>query len=71
MAFDALPDAQEATVASTTGRNEWIQGLTGTTALGRLPMLAEVGECLAFAASDRASSMTGAIANLTAGALVD
>jgi NAD(P)-dependent dehydrogenase (short-subunit alcohol dehydrogenase family) len=57
--------------ASGIGMDEWVQGLTGTTALGRLPLLAEVGEYLAFAASDRASSMTGAIANLTAGALVD
>ena len=41
------------------------------TMLGRLPVLDEVAEYLAFAASDRAASMTGAIANLSAGALVD
>ena len=50
---------------------EWLSGLVGTTLLGRLPVLDEVGEYLAFAASDRARSMTGAIANLSAGALVD
>ncbi|MFJ4164177.1 SDR family NAD(P)-dependent oxidoreductase [Microbacterium sp. NPDC089698] len=50
---------------------DWIDGLAGTTLLGRLPVLDEVAEYLAFAASDRAASMTGAIANLSAGALVD
>jgi len=50
---------------------DWVGGLVGTTLLGRLPVLDEVAEYLAFAASDRAASMTGAIANLSAGALVD
>jgi len=52
-------------------RDEWFSGLAGMTLLGRLPVLDEVAEYLAFAASDRAASMTGAIANLSAGALVD
>jgi 3-oxoacyl-[acyl-carrier protein] reductase len=43
---------------------------TGTL-LGRFPTLAEVAECAVFVASDRASAMTGAIANLTCGSLVD
>lgn len=43
---------------------------TGTL-LGRLPALAEVADFAAFAASDRAGAMTGAIANLTCGPLVD
>ncbi|WP_157425822.1 SDR family NAD(P)-dependent oxidoreductase [Agromyces salentinus] len=51
--------------------DEWFAGLADMTLLGRLPVLDEVAEYLAFAASDRARSMTGAIANLTAGALVD
>jgi len=51
--------------------DDWITGLESTTLLGRLPSLDEVAEYLAFAASDRAASMTGAIANLSAGALVD
>jgi len=51
--------------------DEWVGGLAGSTLLGRLPVLDEVAEYLAFAASDRAASMTGAIANLSAGALVD
>ncbi|WP_127795116.1 SDR family NAD(P)-dependent oxidoreductase [Agromyces sp. LHK192] len=51
--------------------DDWWDGLESTTLLGRLPVLDEVAEYLAFAASDRAASMTGGIANLTAGALVD
>ena len=43
---------------------------TGTL-LKRLPTLAEVANFAAFAASDRASAMTGAIANLTCGSIVD
>lgn len=53
------------------GREEWMRGLADTTLLGRLPTLSELAEYLAFAASDRAGSMTGVISNLTAGALVD
>jgi 3-oxoacyl-[acyl-carrier protein] reductase len=41
------------------------------TLLGRLPTLEEVANVAAFLASDRASAMTGAIANLTCGSLVD
>ncbi|MBI3527495.1 MAG: SDR family oxidoreductase [Betaproteobacteria bacterium] len=43
---------------------------TGTL-LGRFPTLAEVANYAAFVASDRASAMTGVIANLTCGSLVD
>ncbi|MRG60327.1 SDR family oxidoreductase [Agromyces sp. CFH 90414] len=53
------------------GMDAWLEGLAGSTLMGRLPVLDEVAEYLAFAASDRAASMTGGIANLTAGALVD
>ncbi|HEU4780544.1 MAG TPA: SDR family oxidoreductase [Steroidobacteraceae bacterium] len=41
------------------------------TLLGRLPHLSEVAEFAAFAASDRAGAMTGAIANLTCGSMAD
>ena len=44
---------------SGTPRDEWLDGLASTTLLGRLPTLDEVAEYLAFAASDRARSMTG------------
>jgi 3-oxoacyl-[acyl-carrier protein] reductase len=41
------------------------------TLLKRLPTLEEVADAAAFLASDRAGAMTGAIANLSCGALVD
>lgn len=41
------------------------------TLLGRLPTLAQVADHAAFVASDRAGAMTGAVANLTSGAVVD
>jgi 3-oxoacyl-[acyl-carrier protein] reductase len=60
-------------IAASTGTNreDWLAGLASGTLLGHLPTLDDVAEYLAFAASDRAGSMTGAIANLTVGALVD
>ena len=42
-----------------------------TTLLKRLPTLAEVADFAAFAASDYAGAMTGAIINLSCGSLVD
>jgi NAD(P)-dependent dehydrogenase (short-subunit alcohol dehydrogenase family) len=45
--------------------------MTQGTLLGRLPTLREVAETAAFLASDRAGAMTGAVVNLSAGALVD
>ncbi|HEY0504204.1 MAG TPA: SDR family oxidoreductase [Lysobacter sp.] len=41
------------------------------TLLKRLPTLSEVADVAAFVASDRAGAMTGAIMNLSCGALVD
>lgn len=65
--------AMFARTAETSGLalDDWLQGLTAATLLGRLPVLDEVAEYLAFAASDRARSMTGAIANLSAGMILD
>jgi len=48
-----------------------LEGAKGRTLLGRFPTLAHVADYAAFAASDRAGAMTGAIANLTCGSLVD
>jgi NAD(P)-dependent dehydrogenase (short-subunit alcohol dehydrogenase family) len=50
---------------------QWLEGAAQTTMLKRLPTLSEVAETLAFLASDHASAMTAAVANLTAGAVVD
>jgi NAD(P)-dependent dehydrogenase (short-subunit alcohol dehydrogenase family) len=41
------------------------------TLLGRLPLLAEVADAAVLLASDRASAMTAAIANVTCGAFID
>jgi NAD(P)-dependent dehydrogenase (short-subunit alcohol dehydrogenase family) len=41
------------------------------TLLKRLPTLSEIAETAAFLASDRAGAMTGAVANLSCGAVVD
>ncbi|MBF6168327.1 SDR family oxidoreductase [Streptomyces gardneri] len=48
-----------------------LQTLIGDTRLGRLPRLAEVADAAVFAASDMAGAMTGAVLNLSCGALVD
>lgn len=57
-AYGISRDAFEARVASQTLRR-------------RLPTVAEIAEVAAFTASDRAGAMTGAIANLTGGLIVD
>ncbi len=41
------------------------------TVVGRMPTLAEVANAAVFAASDRASAMTGAIVNLSCGSIMD
>jgi NAD(P)-dependent dehydrogenase (short-subunit alcohol dehydrogenase family) len=46
-------------------------GMAQGTLLKRLPTLAEIAETAAFLASDRAGAMTGTVANLSGGALVD
>jgi NAD(P)-dependent dehydrogenase (short-subunit alcohol dehydrogenase family) len=50
---------------------EWIADLGQGTMLKRLPTLSDVAEAAAFLASDRARAMTGTVANLTGGAVVD
>lgn len=51
---------------------EFLEGeLARGTLLKRLPTLAEIAETAAFLASDRAGAMTGTVANLSGGALVD
>ncbi len=60
--------------AAATGQSvqEFLEvGMAQGTLLKRLPTLAEIAETAAFLASDRAGAMTGTVANLSAGALVD
>lgn len=51
--------------------NMLAESARSSTLLGRFPRMAEVAEYAAFAASDRAGAMTGVIANLNCGSLVD
>jgi len=45
--------------------------MDASTVLGRLPKLAEISGAAVFAASDRASAMTGTLINLTCGSIMD
>jgi 3-oxoacyl-[acyl-carrier protein] reductase len=51
--------------------DEMLAGAADGTLLKRLPTLDEVASMAAFMASDKASSMTGTVANMTCGVLVD
>ena len=62
--------AQAGAGAGLTGA-EYVDVLAQGTLLKRLPTLEQVAETAAFLASDRAGAMTGTVANLTAGAVVD
>ena len=53
------------------GREEIVGMIEAETLLGRAATLEDVGHAAAFAASDRARSMTAAIINVSGGALVD
>ena len=50
---------------------DYLETLRQDTLLKRFPNLAEVGEAAALLASDRASAMTGAAANITCGQVAD
>lgn len=52
-------------------RDEFIASLKEMTLLKRLPALADVGNVATLMASDYAGSMTGAVANMTCGQIVD
>jgi 3-oxoacyl-[acyl-carrier protein] reductase len=53
------------------GREAIVEGIEQQTMLGRAATLEDVGHAAAFAASDRARSMTAATVNVSCGALVD
>jgi NAD(P)-dependent dehydrogenase (short-subunit alcohol dehydrogenase family) len=50
---------------------QMLAGAAEATLLKRLPTLAEVAEVAAFMASDRAGAMTGTVANMSCGLLLD
>jgi 3-oxoacyl-[acyl-carrier protein] reductase len=79
---DAIPDAiplsytqglfDDMTRRLGTTTHAWIeQHARQDTLLGRLPKLEQVADYAAFVASDRAGAMTGALANLTCGSILD
>jgi 3-oxoacyl-[acyl-carrier protein] reductase len=53
------------------GREVIVEGIEKETMLGRAATLEDVGNAAAFAASDRARTMTAATVNISCGALVD
>ncbi len=53
------------------GREAIVEGMEKETMLGRTATLQDVGHAAAFAASDRARTMTAATINVSCGALVD
>ena len=53
------------------GRERIAEMIEGQTLLGRAGTLEDVGNAAAFAASDRARTMTAAIVNVSCGALID
>jgi 3-oxoacyl-[acyl-carrier protein] reductase len=53
------------------GREAITEGIEKQTMLGRAATLEDVGNVAAFVASDRASTMTAATVNISAGALID
>lgn len=69
---ESIPETMDThAVAGKVTRDDFIASLAEMTVLKRLPALAEVGDVAALMASDYASSMTGAVANMTCGAIVD
>jgi 3-oxoacyl-[acyl-carrier protein] reductase len=65
--FAADSDGQPAGLSDT----DYLEILRQQTLLKRLPRVVEVAEAAALIASDRASAMTGATANVTCGQIVD
>ncbi|UYG07177.1 SDR family NAD(P)-dependent oxidoreductase [Halomonas sp. M4R1S46] len=69
---ESIPETMDIhAAAGKVTRDDFIASLEEMTLLKRLPALAEVGDMAALMASDHASSMTGTVANMTCGAIVD
>ncbi|MEO6456704.1 MAG: SDR family oxidoreductase [Chloroflexia bacterium] len=66
---DALPETWAAEHSA--GGSDIRTYMEDGTVLGRLPTLDEVANAAVFMASDRASALTGTIANLTCGSIMD
>lgn len=69
---EAIPETMDVhAVGNKVTRDEFIATLKEMTLLKRLPSLADVGNVAVLMASDYAGSMTGAVANMTCGQIVD
>ena len=68
---DAIPETWRVARDGARGLAEVRTYMENGTALGRLPTLDEVANAAVFLASDRASAMTGTVANLTCGSIMD
>jgi 3-oxoacyl-[acyl-carrier protein] reductase len=66
-----LESIDEHATANKTTRDEFIVALKERSLLRRLPSLADVGNVAALMASDYAVTMTGTVANMTCGQIVD
>jgi 3-oxoacyl-[acyl-carrier protein] reductase len=70
-AVDEHADAVAAIPEGVNGREAIVEGIEKETMLRRAATLEDVGNAAAFAASDRARTMTAATVNISCGALVD
>lgn len=50
---------------------QWLDRAAQGTHLGRLPTLSQIGETIAFLASEHAGAMAGSVVNMTGGASID
>jgi NAD(P)-dependent dehydrogenase (short-subunit alcohol dehydrogenase family) len=69
---ESIPDTMDVMAAGNrVTRDEFIASLKDMTLLKRLPSLADVGNVAVLMASDYAGSMTGTVANMSCGQIVD
>jgi NAD(P)-dependent dehydrogenase (short-subunit alcohol dehydrogenase family) len=68
---DAIPETWPMAPEHEAMFTEFRSYMTAGTVLGRMPTLAELANGAAFAASDRATAISGAILNLTCGSVMD
>jgi 3-oxoacyl-[acyl-carrier protein] reductase len=69
---ESITDVMDVHAAGHRGtRDEFIAALKEMTLLKRLPSLADVGNVAVLMAADYAGSMTGTVANMTCGQIVD